>query len=273
MTIFMGFMSFPGPPLPAGASGAILVNMFTKNKPPAGRTGKRRRRGRPPGPTARGAETRAALFRTAIDLFARQGYEATTLRQIAARAGASPALLYRYFPGKRAVVLALYDELSLEYAGRTRALPAGRWRERFMVALRTSLAVLAPHRSTLVALVPVLVGGREESLFAPATAFSRERVQRAFVEAVTGASDAPRGGLAPALGRVLYLVHLALVLWWLLDRSEDQRATAGLVAVAERALPPFALALRVPLVGSLLCELDAAAQAALYGETASGANP
>ena len=248
--------------------------MFIKNKPPARTSG--RRRGRPAGPTPQAAETRAALYRTAVDLFARQGFESTTLRQIAQRAGVSPALLYRYFPSKRAVVLALYDSLSLEFARRTAELPRGRWRARFLFALRTSLDVLAPHRSALVALVPILVGG-DESLFAPATAFSRERVQRAFVEAATGAIDAPRGPLARALGRVLYLVHLALILWWLLDRTEGQSATAALVAVTGRALPPFALALRLPLVRSLVRELDWAAQRALFGQAdevqAQGAGP
>ena len=237
--------------------------MFTKNKRRDPRR-RPRRPGRPAGPTTRAAETRAALYHCAVALFAEQGFERTTLRQIAERAQVSPALVYRYFPSKRALVLALYDVLSLDYAERTRELPPGRWRERFLFALRTSLAVLAPHRSTLVALVPVLVGG-EESLFAPATAFSRERVERAFLAAVAGATDAPRGPLAAALGRVLYLVHLALVLWWLLDRSAGQRATQGLVAVTERALPPFGLALKLPLVRGLLGDFDEAAQHALFG--------
>ncbi|TAJ17031.1 MAG: TetR/AcrR family transcriptional regulator [Planctomycetota bacterium] len=230
--------------------------MFTKNKP--------RRRGRPSGPSEKSARTRAELYRTAIELFAKTGYEATTLRAIAARAKVSPALVYRYFPSKRALVLALYDELSAAYAERTQALPAGRWRERFLVALRASLDVLGPHRSTLVALVPALVGG-DESLFAPATAFSRERVERAFVAAVEGADDAPGPALAAALGRVLYLVHLALILWWLLDRSPGQRATRGLVALTERALPPLALVLKLPLVRNLVVDFDASAREALQG--------
>jgi AcrR family transcriptional regulator len=236
--------------------------MFTKNKEAAERP-RRQRRGRPAGPSAKSAESRDLLYRSAIALFAEQGFEATTLRQIAARAGVSPALVYRYFPSKRALVLALYDALSLEYAERTRELPAGRWRERFLVALRASFDVLGPHRSTLVALVPVLVGGAE-SLFAPATAFSRERVQSAFVTAVSGASDAPSGALAAALGRVLYLVHLALVLWWLLDRSAGQRATDALVGVTARALPPFALVLKLPLVRGLVIDFDTAAERALF---------
>ena len=232
------------------------------DRSPGRRRPPRRGPGRPPGPTAQSAATRAALYRTAVALFAEQGFEATTLRQIARRAAVSPALVYRYFPSKRALVLALYDVLSADFAERTRELPAGRWRDRFRHALDESLAVLAPHRATLAALVPVLVGG-EQSLFAPGSAFSRERVERAFVAAVVGATDAPRGAFAGALGRLLYLVHLALLFWWLLDRSKGQRATTALVAVTVRALPPLALALRFGVVRDLLSGADAAAQEAL----------
>ena len=44
-------------------------------------------------------------------------------------------------------------------------------------------------------------------------------------------SDAPKQPLAAALGRLLYLVHLAVLLWWLLDKSSNQRATAALVSL------------------------------------------
>lgn len=224
-----------------------------------------RRRGRPAGPTPQSAETRRTLYRVAIDLFATQGYEETTLRAIADRAGVSPGLLYRYFPSKRAVVLALYDELSTEFQERARAMPKGRWRDRFLFSLETSLGVLGPHRSILVALVPILVGGRDEGLFAPATAFSRERVQSAFVEAVTGATDAPRGADAASLGRALDLVHLSILLLWLLDRSEGQRATARIVAVIRRVLPAFSLAYRLRVLRDLVRDLDEVAREAFYG--------
>ena len=54
-------------------------------------------------------------MRTAMQLIAARGYEATTLRDIAKEAGVSVGLLYRYFPSKQAVVIALYDELSSDY--------------------------------------------------------------------------------------------------------------------------------------------------------------
>lgn len=248
--------------------------MFTENKPPAGPARREpggeppppRRRGRPRGATAQGAATREALYRTATRLFAERGFDETTLRDIASEAGVSPALLYRYFPSKRAVVLALYDELSNAFVERAAAMPRGTWRQRFLFALEASLETLGPHRATLVALVPVLVGGRDANLFATATAFSRERVQRSFVAAATEAKDAPRGADGAALGRVLYLAHLGVLLWWLLDRSDGQRATRRLVGVLERVLGPVALALRLPGTRGLVRDLDALADGALFGD-------
>ena len=226
-----------------------------------------RGRGRPRGITQQGIEARSRLYETAIDLIVRRGWQETTLRDIASEAGVSVGLLYRYFPSKRAIVLALYDELSAEYASRAVQMPPGRWRDRFLYALRTSLDVLGPHRGTLASLVGVLVGDANEGLFAPSTAFSRLRVQAAFLAAVEGARDRPRGPIAGALGRLLYLLHLAILLWWLLDNSPSQRATAALVALIERALPLAATALRVPGVPGLVTAADALVRDALLDNT------
>jgi AcrR family transcriptional regulator len=232
--------------------------------PPAGGAGQPRRRGRPRGLTVRGAETRRRLYETALRLIAERGWEATTLRDIGAEAGVSAALLYRYFPSKSAVGHALYDELSAAFAERAGELPAGSWAARFVAALRISLAVLGPHRATLAGFLPVLFSGGDDGLFAPGTAFSRARVQAVFGLAVAEARDAPRGELAPALGRLLYLLHLAVLLWWLLDRSPGQRATGRLVALLGRALPLAALALRLPPVRSLVRAADGLVREALF---------
>lgn len=220
--------------------------------------------GRPRGATPASAATRARLYETAMALFAEQGYAQTTLRGIAKAAEVSPGLLYRYFPSKAAVVMQLYDALSVAFA--ERPLPAGPWRRRVVAALRGSLAVLAPHRALLRALVPVLVGDPEQGLFAEQTAFSRARVQAVFVEAVTGADNAPPARLAEPLGRVLYLAHLGLVLTWLLDRSPEQRATAALLEQAERALGVAAVALRLPRADRVVARLDATLRAAFFAD-------
>jgi AcrR family transcriptional regulator len=204
-----------------------------------------------------------------MQLIAARGYEATTLRDIAKEAGVSVGLLYRYFPSKQAVVIALYDELSSDYAGKAAEMPSGRWRDRFIFALETSLGVLKPHRMALRALTPVLVGDPDEGIFSPRTAFSRLRVQQVFEHAVVGASDAPKEPIAAALCRLLYLIHLAVLLWWLLDKSANQRATATLVSLTQQLLPSAALALRVPPVRRFLISVDDLVRAALFGTPVS----
>lgn len=225
-----------------------------------------RPRGRPRGRTLQGVQARRRLYDVAVHLIATRGWSATTLRDVAREAGVSVGLLYRYFPSKRAIVLELYDELSAEYAARAEQMRPGRWRDRALHALQTSLAVLQPQRDTLAALVAVLVGDANEGLFAPGTAFSRLRVQAVFIQAVVGAGDAPRGELAPALGRLLYLLHLAVILFWLLDRSPAQRATQAVLVLLERALRLAAPALHVPGVPRLLLTADALVREALFPE-------
>ena len=229
---------------------------------------KPRKRGRPPGQTAQGTAARDRLYATAVRLIAERGYEKTTLRDIAKEADVSVGLLYRYFPSKQSVVIALYDELSTDYARQAGEIPAGKWRDRFIFALSTSLDVLKPHKHALRALTPVLVGDPEEGIFAPATAFSRQRVQHVFEEAVTRATDAPKQPVAGALGRLLYLVHLSVLLWWLLDKSANQRATTALVSLTRQLLPSAAVALLVPPVRKFVVSVDELIREALFGQPA-----
>jgi AcrR family transcriptional regulator len=239
----------------------ILMNMFTENVKPRGR-------GRPPGQSPQGVAARDRLYATAIRMIRERGYEATTLREIAKEAGVSVGLLYRYFPSKQAVIIALYDELSQEFAGQTAAMKDGRWRDRFLFALATSLRVLQPHRTTLRALIPILVGDPDDGVFASSTAFSRLRVQQVFEDAVTRAADAPKPPLAAALGRLLYLVHLAVLLWWLLDKTPKQRATEALIGLTEQLLPSSALALRLPPIRRFVVAIDELIREGLFGSPA-----
>jgi AcrR family transcriptional regulator len=197
-----------------------------------------------------------------------RGYEATTLREIAREAGVSVGLLYRYFPSKQAVIIALYDELSQEFARQTAGMKPGRWRDRFLFALETSLRVLQPHRTTLRALIPILVGDPDDGVFAAGTAFSRLRVQQVFDEAVTRSSDRPKPPLAAALGRLIYLVHLAVLLWWLLDKTPKQRATQALAGLIGQLLPSAALALRLPPIRRFVVEMDELIREGLFGSPA-----
>jgi AcrR family transcriptional regulator len=60
-------------------------------------------------------KTRWAIQEHALRLFAEQGYDATTIDQIAAAAEISPSTFFRYFPTKEDLVIAdEYDDLLVE---------------------------------------------------------------------------------------------------------------------------------------------------------------
>jgi AcrR family transcriptional regulator len=66
--------------------------------------------------------TRAALIAAALELFERQGFEATTIDDIAAAADVSPRTYFRYFATKEEV--ALGDDLGPQLIGLIAARPA-----------------------------------------------------------------------------------------------------------------------------------------------------
>lgn len=69
--------------------------------------------------------TRTRLVVAAVDLSAEQGYDATTVAQIAERAGLTKATFFRHFPDKREVLFAGQEEHSALLAAGTRDAPSG----------------------------------------------------------------------------------------------------------------------------------------------------
>ncbi|MET7575170.1 TetR/AcrR family transcriptional regulator [Streptomyces sp. NPDC005492] len=55
---------------------------------------------------------RERLVMAAVDLFTEQGYDATTVTQIAERAGVTKSTFFRHFPDKRELLVAGQEELS-----------------------------------------------------------------------------------------------------------------------------------------------------------------
>src|SRR5215831_1189599 len=58
--------------------------------------------------TKKAEETGRKILDAALDLFREEGFEQTTMRAIAARAGVATGAAYYYFPSKDAIVLAFH---------------------------------------------------------------------------------------------------------------------------------------------------------------------
>jgi mycofactocin system transcriptional regulator len=89
----------------------------------------------------RPSTSRAEVARAALDLFSHQGYDETTVREIAAAVGVSRRTFFRYYDSKRDVVWGEFDAELVRLAGELLAAPAG---EPMMDVLRR--AVVATNR-------------------------------------------------------------------------------------------------------------------------------
>ncbi|MFD8546518.1 TetR/AcrR family transcriptional regulator [Streptomyces sp. NPDC059649] len=100
--------------------------------------------------------TRRRLLDAAAELFAERGYERATVRDIAARAGANQALLFRYFGTKKA----LFGEVMARGGQeQLRTTPADRL---FEVALRGMLAGGGPGADRSLEVCLRSIGGSDE---------------------------------------------------------------------------------------------------------------
>jgi TetR/AcrR family transcriptional regulator, regulator of mycofactocin system len=70
------------------------------------------------------AKTRRAIIDAARELFDEQGYNETTIDQIADRADIAPRTFFRYFPAKEALAFAEFEDLRSELWLRLEARPA-----------------------------------------------------------------------------------------------------------------------------------------------------
>src|SRR5947207_4583094 len=68
-----------------------------------------------PSRTPKGARTRAAILEAALALFDQRGYEETTMRAIAERAGVALGNAYYYFRSKEHLIQAFYGRTHEEH--------------------------------------------------------------------------------------------------------------------------------------------------------------
>src|SRR6187397_871393 len=128
--------------------------------------------------TAKGEDTRDRIYNAALALFRERGFDATTMRDVAA---------YHYFPSKDAIVLAYYDRISREHARRV-AVEATSHKSlaaRLGVAFRSKLEILHDDRPLMGALLRFAGDPKHPlSFFGPATRQHRLESMAAFSVAV-----------------------------------------------------------------------------------------
>lgn len=184
--------------------------------------------------TKKAEATRARIVDVALDLFRRLGFEQTTMRGIAAEAGVSLGSAYYYFESKEDLVMAFYERAIEAMTPRMEAALAGAdsFEGRIAAIMNVKFEYFRPNRSFLGALFRHAADPQNRlSPFSEATRQIRERDQVYFARAIEAKSGEMRvpEDLAPYLPQMLWLYQMGLILYWIYDRSPDQRRTKQLL--------------------------------------------
>jgi AcrR family transcriptional regulator len=182
-------------------------------------------------PKTKSDETRARILDAAMDLFRRQGFEETTMREIATEAGVATGAAYYYFDSKDAIVLAFYDQAQKELQPLLdKAMAASKdLKDRLRLLLEVKLRYFEPNRRLLGALAAHADPEHPLSPFSPQTREVRERDIEYFQRALAGSSIHVARDFEPHLPRILWMCQMGLILFWIYDRSQSQKRTQALV--------------------------------------------
>lgn len=202
--------------------------------------------------TTKGEDTRERIYAAALGLFRERGFDATTMRDVAAAAGMSLGAAYHYFPGKDAIVLVYYDQVSREHARRVAAETAEepKLANRLAIAFQSKIEILREDRPLMGALLRFAGDPRHPlSFFGTATRQHRLESMAVFASAL-GDEKLP-DDLARLAPVALWALHMGLLLFFLHDTSDDQRRTVALTAGAVDLIVAFFKLSRLPLLRSL----------------------
>ena len=182
--------------------------------------------------TSRAEDTRRKIYEAAMEMFREKGFEETTMRDIAGKAGVALGGAYYYYSSKDAIVLAFYREMqetSTPLVGGA-LTDKKKLKERIRAVLDQRLKLLAPNRKFCAALFRHAPDGAD-----PLSPFSEESrlIREAAIEqmrvALEGGDVKIPADLRPRLPYLLWLYQMALIMFWLYDRSPDQQRTQRLM--------------------------------------------
>ncbi|MEQ1500944.1 MAG: TetR/AcrR family transcriptional regulator [Myxococcota bacterium] len=187
------------------------------------------------------ADRRARIHAAARDLFAERGYDGTTIRAIAARAGVGTGTVLLYATSKADLLIALFaDELARALDAQLDTLPEGALEDELAHLFRGFYARYAEQPAVFRAYI-------RETFALPATVDDPyDAISRTFVARLVARIEAHRAELRPDVDPTVtafacFGVYLVLVSQYLRDPGPVDVAVATLRAMIGQLLRPLRL--------------------------------
>ena len=181
---------------------------------------------------SKGDQTKALILDTALEMFRERGYEQTTMRAIAQKAGVSLGNAYYYFNSKEHLIQAFYQRLHDDHLAVS--VPALQNQEtlkaRLLTVMRLKIDVMKPYHQ--FAGVLFKTAAHPQSPLNPFSDESdpvREASIQLFATLIEGTKARIPKDLRAELPYLLWVYHMGIVLFWIHDPSPKHRRTYRLI--------------------------------------------
>ncbi|MBO4272313.1 TetR family transcriptional regulator [Microbispora triticiradicis] len=182
-------------------------------------------------------KTRELIVETALRLFRERGYEATTMRAIAAEAGVSVGNAYYYFTSKEQLVQAYYDRAQASHEAACHEVFAAErsFAGRLGGVLREWVRISEPYHEFAVKFFKhAAEPSNPLSPFSAESAPARESAIALYREVVDGSAGRMDDELREELPELLWMLWMGVVLFWVHDASPGCARTYRLI---DRVVP------------------------------------
>jgi AcrR family transcriptional regulator len=182
--------------------------------------------------TVKGDQTKTLILETALEMFRERGYDETTMRAIAQKAGVSLGNAYYYFSSKEYLIQAIYQRIHDDHLAL--AEPAlekhDTLKARLLTVMRLKIDILKPYHQ--FAGVLFKTAAHPQSPLNPFSDESdpvREASIQLFAKVIEGTKARIPKDLRAELPYLLWVYHMGIVLFWIHDPSPKHRRTHRLV--------------------------------------------
>ena len=212
------------------------------------------------GAGTKSARTRTAIIEAALRLFRERGYDATTMRAIAAEAGVSVGNAYYYFASKEQLVQGFYDRAQEDHAAGARPVLEAETdlAARIVGVGEAWLTVMEPYRPFAGKFFKNAAEPTSPlSPFSPESAPARAAAVALWQEVLDGSDARIPKRIRPELPELLWLYFMGIVLFWVHDPTDDVSATRR---VLQRTAPLVVRAInltRLPVMRAMLDDVVA----------------
>jgi AcrR family transcriptional regulator len=220
----------------------------------------------------KGERTRAHILATALELFREHGFEATSMRAIAEKAGVSVGNAYHYFESKEHLVQAFYALTHAEHLGACEPLLEREkdLSKRLRIVLETKIETAEPYHHLSALLFRTAADPKSPlNPFSAESSPVRDEATDLMKRVVDGSKARVPADLRAELPSLLWLYEMSVILFWIHDESKGRARTRELIertcALVSRLIAmagnPFLRPMRrevVDLVAGLRTDSDAA---------------